>query len=202
MKVITLSLLMLASCAPPQDQTCTVAHMDTGAVINCPDGTSATISNGATGPAGATGDSCSVVQTNLGATITCGSNTVYLANGDKGNPGAAGSSCSTTTLAVGSVAAPNGGLIVSCTNGSAAVVVNGTNGTNGTVITPIQFCTNFTQSYPNTFAESGICINNTMYGVYSANGGFLAELPPGTYSSDGINASCTFTIGQNCTVTQ
>jgi hypothetical protein len=41
-----------------------------------------------------------------------------------------------------------------------------------------------------------------MYGVYSDNGGFLSELPPGEYSSDGINASCSFTIGANCSVTQ
>jgi hypothetical protein len=70
------------------------------------------------------------------------------------------------------------------------------------VITPLQFCgPSFKQSYPNTFAESGFCIGGTIYGVYSANGGFLSALPPGEYSSDGINASCDFNIGANCAVT-
>jgi len=78
----------------------------------------------------------------------------------------------------------------------------GANGANGTSITPIQFCAGFTPSYPGTFPEYGLCLGGVMYGVYSANDGFLAELPPGVYSSDGINASCTFTIGQNCQVTQ
>jgi len=78
----------------------------------------------------------------------------------------------------------------------------GQNGTDATPITFVQFCSGFTPTYPSSFPEYGICVNNVMYGVYSANGGFLAELLPGEYSSDGINASCTFTIGQNCQVSQ
>lgn len=78
----------------------------------------------------------------------------------------------------------------------------GATGSDATPVMVVQFCTGFTQSYPNTFAESGICVNNEMLGVYSENGGFLAVLPPGNYSSDGINSSCTFTIGANCTVSQ
>jgi hypothetical protein len=78
---------------------------------------------------------------------------------------------------------------------------NGQNGSPGTVITPVQFCSpGFVPSYPNSFPEYGLCIDNVLYGVYSQNGGFLAKLPPGSYSSNGINASCTFTITAGCGV--
>jgi hypothetical protein len=79
--------------------------------------------------------------------------------------------------------------------------VNGKDGVDTKSVYAISFCPGFTQTYPSTFAESGICIDNTLYGVYSANGGFLSELPPGTYSSKGINATCTFTIAPGCKVT-
>ena len=137
--------------------------------------------------------------------------------GVAGQNGSNGSNCSVTTLAVGSTPAPNGGSLITCSDGTSSVVLNGSQGlqgqtgasgqngsagTPGTVITPVQFCKGVTPTYPSTFPESGLCINNVMWGVYSANSGFLAELPPGTYSSDGINASCTFTIGANCAVSQ
>jgi hypothetical protein len=128
--------------------------------------------------------------------------------GAAGPAGVSGSGCSVATLAVGSPVASNGGSLITCSDGTSSVVLNGNPGSNGsqgtpgTVITPVQFCNGFTQSYPNTFAESGICINGNIWGVYSLNGGFLAELPPGTYSSDGVNASCTFTIKANCVITQ
>lgn len=77
---------------------------------------------------------------------------------------------------------------------------NGANGTNGTVITTVQFCApSFVSSY-GVFPEIGLCIDDQMIGVYSANGGFLAPLPSGNYSSNGINASCTFTIHPHCVV--
>ena len=79
---------------------------------------------------------------------------------------------------------------------------SGANGSPGTVIAPIQFCQGITPSYPSTFPESGFCIDGNIYAVYSANDGFLSIIPPGTYSSDGINASCTFTVTSNCGVTQ
>lgn len=77
----------------------------------------------------------------------------------------------------------------------------GSSGAPGTQMTFVQFCPGFTQSYPSTFAEYGICVSGVMYGVYSANGGFLAELPPGRYISNGINATCAFTLGNDCEVT-
>lgn len=74
-------------------------------------------------------------------------------------------------------------------------------GTPGTVITTVELCTGFVPSYPNVFPEYALCIGGNLWGVYSANGGFLAELPPGTYNSNGINASCTLVVHSNCVVT-
>lgn len=77
----------------------------------------------------------------------------------------------------------------------------GPQGPSGTIGTPVQFCPG-TTTYSGEFNEVGFCINGSIYAVYSANDGFLSEVPPGTYTSDGINASCTFTVGPNCEVTQ
>lgn len=191
MKYLLLSLLMFFGCSDRYSSTlgpdgnpgkngssCSVSKTDNGAFISCADGTSQLVTdgsngvNGTNGLNGLPGGNCSVSQQPQGALITCPDNSaVLVTNGTDGTNGTNGS------------------------NGS-----NGTNGTNGTVVEPIQFCTGFTQTYPSVFAECGFCINGIMYGVYSANDGFLAELPPGTYSSDGINSSCTFTIGDNCKV--
>jgi hypothetical protein len=69
----------------------------------------------------------------------------------------------------------------------------------GTIVQPIQFCSG-TPIYPSTFPEVGFCINNQLWAVYSANGGFLTLIPPGQYSSTGINSSCTFTVGPDCVI--
>lgn len=53
--------------------------------------------------------------------------------GDRGDVGAAGkngSSCTTSVVAV-SESAPNGGFLISCQDGTSAVVLNGSNGQNG-----------------------------------------------------------------------
>ena len=119
-----------------------------------------------------------------------------------GTSGSNGSSCSTSTVSAND-AAPNGGALISCTDGSSSLLLNGTNGsdgTAGTLVTAIQFCGSVTGSYPSTFPEIGFCINNNIYAVFSTNGGFLTEVLPGTWSSDGINASCTFTVSAGCVV--
>ena len=179
---------------------------------------------GATGPAGADGENCTVTTLavgsatapNGGVEVSCPDGTTSVvgngSSGSNGTNGANDSSCSVSTLSVGSVTAPDGGSLITCSDGSSSVVLNGSAGTAGadgaqgaagapgTVITPIQFCPGFKQSYPNTFSESAICVGGNLYGVYSLNGGFLAELPPGEYSSDGVNASCNFSIGPDCKV--
>lgn len=152
------------------------------------------------------------------------------APGPKGDTGATGQNgqdaqpCGVTSVGVSSLA-PNGGSLITCpttstlvlngTNGSdgqngatgatgatgptGAAGTNGINGTNGTVITMVKLCGGATV-YPSKFVEVAACINGSLWGVYSANGGFLTELPAGTYGSNGINSSCNFVIGSNCTV--
>lgn len=119
--------------------------------------------------------------------------------GPQGISGTNGSSCSVSTVSPSGIA-PNGGALVSCTDGSAALVLNGTNGTSGTLITPVQFCPGVSV-YPSTFVELGFCINNSIYAVYSQNGGFLTEILPGTWQSNAIGSSCTFTVSPNCIIT-
>lgn len=139
--------------------------------------------------------------------------------GPRGPQGPAGSSVSFTESPATSLECSTGGVdivLTSNTGVNTATVCNGANGATGApgqtgqagqnglnapAVTFIQFCSGFTAAYPGTFPEYAICVNNTVYGVYSANDGFLALLPPGVYSSDGINASCTFTIGPDCEVT-
>ena len=132
------------------------------------------------------------------------------ATGSTGATGPQGPAITVSTAPSTAQECPFGGTDVTvgtntfsvCTGATGATGASGTNGTNGTVITPIQFCENFTPTYPSSFPEYGLVINGVVYGVYSQNGGFLAELPPGEYSSDGINASCNFTINANGTVSQ
>lgn len=110
---------------------------------------------------------------------------------------------------------PYGGITVSVNSGVPEVICNGATGLPGlqgptgqtgqtgspgidiTPITFIQFCPG-TPSYPSSFPEIGICVNGSIYAVYSANGGFLTYTPPGVYNSNGIGVSCTFTILPNC----
>lgn len=55
-------------------------------------------------------------------------------------------------------------------------------------------------TYPTVFIEVAVCLNSKLYGVYSTNGGFLTELPPGSYTSNAVGSSCNFTVGANCLV--
>jgi hypothetical protein len=116
------------------------------------------------------------------------------------------------------VTAVSGGVNIICPNGSQSFVANGAagaagqtgatgatgatgpQGLPGTNITWVQFCTSCTATYPSDFPEGAFCINNNLYAVYSANDGFMSLLPPGEYSSDGINCSCTFTVAANCKI--
>ena len=76
----------------------------------------------------------------------------------------------------------------------------GVQGTPGTTISIVQFCSSCVADYPNVFPEIGFCINQVLYATYSANDGFSSEITPGTYSSNGINCSCTFTVKPNCVI--
>jgi len=148
------------------------------------------------------------------------------APGNDGHDGAPAQPCSVVAVPVNSNA-PAGGSLINCPDGTSSLVLNGTNGTNGhdgqngtngqngqdgqnghdgtngtngTVVSSVQFCPG-TVSYPSTFPEVGFVIGGQLYAVYSANGGFLTYIPPGTYSSNGINNSCTFTVHSDGSIT-
>ncbi len=72
-------------------------------------------------------------------------------------------------------------------------------GQDATPTTIVTLCPGVT-IYPGVFVEVAICLQGKLYGVYSANGGFLTELVPGTYSSNAIGSACNLTIGSNCVV--
>lgn len=142
---------------------------------------------GCRGPSGYDGYSVAGPKGDTGATGATGAQGQTGAQGAQGNTGAAGQNGTNGTNG------QNG------TNGHDGV--NGQNGTDAN-ITTVQFCQGVTPTYPSTFPELGFCINNELYAVYSANNGFLVYLPPGRYSSNGINATCTFSVLPNCIVHQ
>lgn len=135
--------------------------------------------------------------------------------GDKGDTGAQGMQGvpGVAPTARATAAMPqqclNGGTVLTigtstaivCNGQTGAQGVRGAAGAAGTVITPVSFCGG-PSVYPSTFPEYGLLINGQMYGVYSANDGFLALLPPGTYSSNAIGSSCSFVINPNGTVSR
>lgn len=77
---------------------------------------------------------------------------------------------------------------------------DGKDGQDATPVTVVQLCPGTTH-YPTTFVEVAFCIGGKLYATYSTHGGFSTEIPPGTYSSNGVGSSCTFTVGANCQVT-
>lgn len=121
--------------------------------------------------------------------------------GDKGDSGAQGVSGPRGVVGAPGVVGPTGP--VGGTGPSGAIGATGPSGSNGMDATPVavvKLCPD-TPVYPSVFVEYAICLNHQLYGVYSANGGFMALLLPGTYSSAGIGSSCNLTILADCQVT-
>jgi hypothetical protein len=101
------------------------------------------------------------------------------------------------------------GALILCPDGSQVEVSNGLNGTNGVngkdapSVSTVQFCPSVTTNYPTTFPEYGICIDNSIYGVYwDGRNAWLALIPSGYYASTSTTAPCNFTVLTNCQVTQ
>ena len=83
--------------------------------------------------------------------------------------------------------------------GAVGIGTTGPSGADGTVITVVQFCPG-TPTYPSVFPETGLCINNRIYAVYSMLNAFLTEVTPGLYNSTGVGSSCNFEVDENCVV--
>lgn len=119
------------------------------------------------------------------------------AQGIQGPPGNS-NGCSAQTISISSVA-PNGGSMIECSDGTSSLILNGSNGVPGSLGIPVKFCTGIT-TYPSTFIEVGFIIQGAIYAVYSANGGFLTQIPPGYYTSNAIGSSCNFTVNADNTI--
>lgn len=124
------------------------------------------------------------------------------ANGQQGAKGDSGATGATGLSGPSGAVGAQGAVGQQGPQGSQGVQGQaGAQGASGTSVTPVQLCDDgFVATYPSVFPESALCIGERLYGVYSANGGFLAYLPPGTYVSNGINASCKFIIENGCKV--
>ena len=111
--------------APGADGTnCTVASDNGTATISCPDGTSATISDGAPGEDGRDGTSCSVASNNGTATISCPDGTsATVSDGAPGEDGRDGTSCSVFNH-------PDG-AIIACEDGAVETIFDGEPGVLG-----------------------------------------------------------------------
>lgn len=149
---------------------------------------------GLPGSDGHDGTSCQVTQINPsvvlptgGALVQCGVYQAYIANGAQGATGNSGTNGQDGVGLVGP-AGPQGDA-----------GVDGQDGIDTTPIIVVNLCPGVT-TYPSIFIETALCISGNLYGVYSANGGFLTYLAPGNWSSNAIGSACSLTIGPNCTV--
>jgi hypothetical protein len=141
----------------------------------------------------------------------CGKPGSQGATGSVGTPGQAATITESPATAL---ECPTGGIDLTVTQNATTAVYSvcngiagqsivgptGPQGAPGTDLTPInvvQFCPG-TTNYANEFNEVGYCIAGNLYAVYSANDGFMSEIPPGNYTSDGIGSSCNFTVLANC----
>lgn len=148
--------------------------------------------------------------------IACGQQGSRGATGSPGTPAPISEPISILTQPATSQECSNGGTVLSI-GATVSIVCNGSTGSTGatgasgstglngvdtTPVTIVQLCQGVTPQYPSTFPEIAVCLGSQLYAVYSQNGGFLVLLTPGQYSSNGINASCTFTVGLNCQISQ
>lgn len=123
-------------------------------------------------------------------------------DGRDGVDGATGSSCSVSTVVPSPVVAPNGGARITCTDGTDALLLNGSNGTNApptpyTVTQIVKPCPNISGSFPEVLL---VLQDRSILASASSNGSALttrlALLSPGNYvTTDG--RSCNFTVTSN-----
>lgn len=117
-------------------------------------------------------------------------------DGMDGADGAAGSSCSVSTVASSPGVAPNGGARITCSDGTDALLLNGTNApsTPYTITQVVKPCPLVSGSFPEVLLvlqDRSILASATSNG--SALTTRLALLTPGNYvTTDG--RSCNFTV--------
>lgn len=152
---------------------------------------------------------CHNYSSNVGETLGCtlagngcddGRTGPQGLTGQPGSNGANGTSCSVQSVAAGG-AAPNGGARITCTDGSDALLLNGTNGTNGsdapttpyTIVNVIKPCPTVSGPNPEVLL---VLANRTLLASVSQSAGAntrLALVTPGGYiTTDG--RACAFTV--------
>lgn len=69
------------------------------------------------------------------------------------------------------------------------------------VTTTVKFCASQVVSYPTSFPEFGLCIDNKIYAVYfDTHNAWWSEIPPGNYRTTSTGLICNFTVYNNCVV--
>lgn len=127
--------------------------------------------------------------------------------GLSGAPGVS-AGCSVSTVAATNIV-PSGGALITCVNGTSALVLNGVNGLNGSVFSLQPFCPNVkgfdaNSSYgANGFQEYYIAMNGQDYAIMdsgTATGVFLTLVVPGTYDTSDTGG-CKFMVNANGSIT-
>jgi hypothetical protein len=117
------------------------------------------------------------------------------------------------SLAPCSVTQTPSGATINCTDGTYANITNGSQGPQGPQgpqgsqgatgnanIATVQFCQNYTSN--SSYPEYGFCINGNLYATFwDGKNAWTALITPGYYMSTATNASCNFTVGPNCLIT-
>lgn len=69
------------------------------------------------------------------------------------------------------------------------------------VTTTVKFCVGQTTSYPTSFPEYGLCLDNIIYGVFwDGHNAWWAQIPKGNYISTSTGLQCNFKVLDNCVI--
>ncbi len=81
-------------------------------------------------------------------------------------------------------------ILIGCNNGNPSYETL-PNPTLPEVTTTVKFCANQTVSYPNSFPEFGLCLNNIIYAVFfDGQNAWLAQIPAGNYRTTSTGLIC------------
>lgn len=71
-------------------------------------------------------------------------------------------------------------------------------GVDATPTIAVQFCPNYTTTYPVTFPEYGFIISSKLYATYfDGVNAWTAQIPPGVYRSTSTSAPCDFRVNED-----
>lgn len=135
-----------------------------------------------------------------GATGATGLTGAAGLNGTNGIDGINGSSCSVSSVIASPLVAPNGGARITCTDGTDALVLNGSPGSDApptpySVVQVVKPCPTIGGSFPEVLL---VMQDRSILASVSDNGNAqrtrLALIPQGSYTTTD-NRNCNFTVG-------